>query len=186
MKSHTFWLLPLVLLLGGCSTVLISEQGPVLGVDGIPCVGEVVEPPVGLIEVEDNTLLQTVLKPSGEGMLCTGKVFEVMQAVTVYRVWDGAKAYTLYGGWWSLNLPQGPKERYREENDICPEWSELNRISQCQLKIGAKVVIGPGQSANCEDFTYAKSAVNQLYVPNDSRNNVLYVEGCSEGVEWPG
>ena len=185
MKTRIVGLLSLIFILGGCSTLPMAEQADVIGVDGVACIGKVVTPPAGLVEVLDEALLQQVLKPSGEGELCAGKVFKAEQAVTVYRVWDSTKAYTLYGGWWSLNQPQGPKNKYRKENDICPEWSELNQMSQCQLTVGAKVVIGPGQSADCEEIYHKKSPVNQVYIPNDSRNNVLYVESCSDGVAWP-
>ncbi len=180
-----FFALSLALLISGCASVSQPLVEEAVGVDGIACAGEVIEPPKGLVAVEDSALLASVLKPSGDGMLCTGKVFEVKAPVTVYRVWNGDKDYTRYGRWWSFNKPHGPKDKYREENEICPSWSSLDRMSYCQLKVGSRVVVGPGQSATCKAFTYDKSPVNQVYIPNDSRNNMLYVEACSEGVAWP-
>ena len=38
----------------------------------------------------------------------------------------------------------GTVDSYRQENAICPEWSDLNQLTRCTLKAGAHVVIGPG------------------------------------------
>jgi len=171
--------------LGGCAMHTPPDGQTISGIDGIACVGQVNPPPAGLVAADDDALLKTVLGSSGKGMLCAGKVYQATQPVTVYRVWDATKTYTLYGGWWSFNQPQGPRDRYQVENDICPEWSALDRMSSCSIKVGAKIVVGPGQSATCEQSTLPKSAANQVFIPNDSRNNVLFVENCSEGVVWP-
>lgn len=150
------------------------------------CVGEIITPPAGLVESSDATLLASAIGAPEAGKLCKGKVFVAEKAVTVYRVWDSAKSYTLYGGWWALDLPKGPRDEYRVKNDICPEWSPLNIMSSCTIKVGAKVVIGPGQSAKCADGSVIPaSATNQVYIPNDSRNNVLFVENCTPGTVWP-
>jgi len=58
-------------------------------------------------------------------------------------------------------------------------------MTSCSIKIGTKIVVGPGQSANCEDFTYPKSAVNQVYIPNNSRNDLIFIENCTAGLPWP-
>lgn len=142
------------------------------------CVGAVSVPPSGASPVEDPDLLKQALGAPNKGALCEGKVYEVKQPMTVYRVWDSAVAYTEMGRWWSFDKPSGPKDRYREQNAICPEWSPLNTVSECQLKVGTHFVIGPGQSAECKETKYAQSSVNQIFVPNDSRNNKLYVENC--------
>lgn len=149
------------------------------------CVGEVVKPPEGLREVQDDALLASALGQPGKGALCKGKVFQADQPVTLYRVYDASKSYTLYGRWWSLEAPQGPRSQYQQQNAICPEWSPLNVVSACRLKVGSRVVIGPGQSAQCAASSIPASAVNQVYVPNDSRNNVLFVENCTEAQAWP-
>ena len=149
------------------------------------CVGEVVKPPEGLREVQDDALLASALGQPGKGALCKGKVFQADQPVTLYRVYDASKSYTLYGRWWSLEVPQGPRSQYQQQNAICPEWSPLNVVSACKLKVGSRVVIGPGQSAQCVGSSIPASAVNQVYVPNDSRHNVLFVENCTEAQAWP-
>lgn len=155
--------------------------------DGEACVGLTESMPAGLSPVEDASLLQEALGKTGEGKLCSGQVFAASQAgsVTVYRVWNSAKSYTEFGKWWSLGKPTGTVDSYRAENAICPEWSELNQLTRCTLKAGAHVVIGPGQSASCMALTYAKSAVNQVYMANDTRVGKLYVEGCTQLGMWP-
>lgn len=171
--------------LAACSAVPIYSQSKTVGTDGIACVGNVMQTPPGLVETENAALLAEARGASGEGKLCAGKVFRVTHPLTVYRVWDGAKSYTEYGRWWSFSPPQGPRESYREANEICASWSALDRLSACMLKAGALIVIGPGQSASCGSTSYAKSAVNQVYVPNDSKNGQLYVENCIPSEKWP-
>lgn len=150
------------------------------------CVGDVITPPAGMVAATDDALLASAIGAPTAGALCKGKVFVAEKPVTVYRVWDSSKSYTLYGRWWSFNLPQGPRDKYRLDNDICPEWSPLNIMSSCTIKVGTKVVVGPGQSAKCADGTILPaSATNQVYIPNDSRNNVLFVENCTPGAVWP-
>ncbi len=140
----------------------------------------------GLKAISDPELLQSALGQPDKGQLCMGQVFVATAAVKVYRVWDQSKSYTLYGRWWSFMRPEGPTEQYREANAICPNWSVLNQMSSCTLKVGSKIVVGPGQSADCGDgLVYPKSAVNQVYINNDSRNNVLWVENCDAGSNWP-
>jgi hypothetical protein len=173
----------LSLLLTACAS---NPPVPVaLGVDGKACTGDVVSTPAGLIEIVDDELLKSALAPSTKGMLCTGKVFIIEKPVVVYRVWDASKSYTAYGRWWSLNVPKGPKESYQLANDICPSWSALDRMSQCTLKVGAHIVIGPGQSAQCENGLYPASATNQVFVPNGGPTGQVLVENCTAGVAWP-
>lgn len=171
-------------LAAACSLSILSA-GFSLSVQANDCVGEVITPPAGMVAATDDKLLASAIGAPGAGKLCKGQVFVAEKPVTVYRVWDSSKSYTLYGGWWSFNLPVGPRDKYRVDNDICPEWSPLNIMSSCTIKAGTKVVVGPGQSAKCADATLPASAVNQVYIPNDSRNNVLYVENCTPGTAWP-
>lgn len=59
----------------------------------------------------------------------------------------------------------------------------MDAVSECHLRVGAHVALGPGQSARCAgDVSYPACAALQLYVPNDTRAtpNVLYVENCHE------
>ena len=151
------------------------------------CVGAV-EPPDGLKETDDPPLLAEAIRAPGKGGLCTAKVFQVVRPLTVYRVWSRDAPSTRLGRWWSFGLPQGPVESYRAKNAICPEWSELDMLVECKLKVGAEVVVGPGQSADCDGRDYAASATNQAYVPYDTRDSgqpVLHVGACTAGTTWP-
>lgn len=142
----------------------------------------------GLRESSDEALLKQALGDPGKGSLCTGKVFEVTKPVTVYRVWNKAKAYTQLGRWWSFSTPKGPVSAYRAANAICPEWSDLDVVSECKLKPGVKIVVGPGQSATCEKGGFPASATNQVFVPNDTRdpaNQKVLVDACTPGAAWP-
>jgi hypothetical protein len=135
----------------------------------------------------DELYKQAVYRPA-KGGLCTAKVYEVVKPVTVYRVWNKAKPNTQLGRWWSFTRPSGPIDAYRSANAICPEWSDLDVVSECKLKVGARVVVGPGQSATCAKTAYPSSAVNQVFVPNDTRdpkNQKVFVEGCTAGASWP-
>jgi hypothetical protein len=171
-------------LIAGCADISHVPESFSVGIDGKACVGTVIDPPAGLTEISDTELFQSALGGSEQGKLCTGKVFIVETPVTVYRVWDSSKSYTAFGRWWSLFYPEGSRDNYRKANVICPEWSALDRMSVCFLKIGARVVIGPGQSAKCSDSkVYPQSPVNQVYVPNDSRSNQIFVDNCTEA-EW--
>jgi hypothetical protein len=173
-------------LIAGCTNISPIQDNAIVAIDEKACIGTIMTPPAGLAETDDTELLQAAQGESGQGRLCAGKVFVAEKPVTVYRVWDSTHSYTAYGSWWSLSDPQGPRDNYRKEEDICPEWSALDRMSACSLKVGAKVVIGPGQSVNCNNnLSYPPSSVNQVYIPNDSRNNKVYVENCSAGADWP-
>jgi hypothetical protein len=163
-----------------------AAPAAVQGRDGVACVGGVIKPPEGLSEAHDDALLAKAVDVTGKGKLCSGKVFEAVGKVTVYRVWNVAKDYTALGSWWSFSTPAGPATSYRADNAICPEWSELNRVSSCRIKVGAHVVVGPGQSAKCEhEVTYPKSATNQVFIPNDTRAGQVFVEDCTPGAPWP-
>lgn len=166
----------------GCGA---GEESPINPLDGQTCVGVIEMAPSGVQPVDDPPLLQDALGKSGDGKLCAGQVYMATQPITVYRVWNSAKTYTEYGRWWSLTQPMGPVDQYRMDNAICPEWSELNQLTVCKIKVGAHFVLGPGQSAQCMAMLYAKSAVNQVYIPNDTRVNQVYVEGCTSLGTWP-
>ena len=104
----------------------------------------------------------------------------------MYRVWMKEKGYTQLGRWWGFQAPTGTRDAYRQDNEICPEWSALDMLSACTIKVGARIVVGPGPSATCEGgLTDEKSAAHQVYINNDSRQNQVYVESCTEGTPWP-
>lgn len=192
MKNAIFYsrtLLPL-LLLGACSTLPPSPDLSSTPHSTLPptshCAGTIAAPPPGIIPTDDPALLQLAVGEPNQGKLCTGQVLIANKAVLVYRVWDQARPGSLYGSWWSFQQPTGDREQYRIDNAICPEWSALDVVSVCLIKIGSKLVIGPGQSARCSDeLTYPPSTVNQIYLPNNLQQNMLQVENCSAGTPWP-
>ncbi|MEZ4393962.1 MAG: hypothetical protein R3A48_23055 [Polyangiales bacterium] len=167
----------------GCATAPVTPRAPVAEP---ACVGTIAAAPEGARRVEDPTLLASALGAEGEGRLCTGAVFEATRAVTVYRVWQRDRAHTELGRWWSLERPVGPRASYRAQNDICPEWSALDAWSRCELRVGARFVLGPGQSARCAGGSVLpRSAVNQVYIDNDTRQGRLFVERCEQLGAWP-
>ena len=184
LVSRLTALLALVLI-AGCTHLPPGEPTALPSAGGPHCVG-VAPPPPGLVEVDDAPLLQAARGAPGLGGLCIGKVFLVERPVAVYRVWDGARRHTALGRWWSFSPPQGSRDDYRRANVICPAWSALDRLSACTLKPGARIVVGPGQSAECADGPYPASAVNQVYVPNDVRQGQVFVDDCSAEALWPG
>ena len=136
-------------------------------------------------KVSDEELAKSAVDETGKGKLCMARVFEATAAVKVYRVWNSQKTYTEFGKWWSFAKPSGPVATYREQNAICPEWSDLDRLTVCEIKVGARFAIGPGQSATCASTAYAKSSVNQVYIPNDTRENKVFVDHCEQLGPWP-
>lgn len=158
--------------------------------DGVACVGVIAPPPKGAVAETDpdaiKTLLAAAIADTDKGSLCTGAVHRVVEPIKVYRVWNSAKDHTQRGSWWSFDRPVGPREQYRRDNDICEDWSPLDRLIVCDLKVDARFVVGPGQSVRCEvGESHPKSAVNQVYIPNDGRNNVYFVEACELLGAWP-
>ncbi|MEW6344856.1 MAG: hypothetical protein AB1704_29760 [Pseudomonadota bacterium] len=175
--------------LAACAqTPFQSNPGATSQTGEVACTGSVVVP-YGLVEVSDPDMLKTVLQPAGKGGLCEAKVLQVQQPLTVYRVWDSRNLNSQYGRWWSFTPPAGPVNTYRTDNAICPEWSALNQVTQCHLKVGAKIAVGPGQSAQCPSGNvYPQSPANQVFVPNDTRdpgNIKLEVDDCVAGAVWP-
>jgi hypothetical protein len=153
------------------------------------CVGKL-EPPYGLTVISDPALLAKTIQPAGKGGLCMGEVFQVTQPLTVYRVWDSSKPWSQFGKWWSFNPPAGPRDAYRIDNEICPAWSKLDQVTQCRLKVGSEIVIGPGQSAQCDatdnNVSYPPSAAIQVYVPNDNSDpSKELVSNCVAATAWP-
>jgi hypothetical protein len=148
------------------------------------CNGNVITPQNGLTPTEDHTLLNLALGAPGKGGLCTGQVFVVNEPVRAYRVWDASKNYSLQGHWWSFQQPQGPREQYAANNDICPEWSALDMVTECFIQTGTKVVVGPGQSAQCQSIFLEASPINQVYIPS-GKDNQIQIEHCGPSTPWP-
>jgi hypothetical protein len=63
----------------------------------------------------------------------------------------------------------------------------IDPMPSCTVEVGARIVVGPGQSAACDGGTaYAQSAaVNQVFIANDSRKDQVFVEDCTDGEPWP-
>lgn len=163
------------------------QAGPI---DGVACVGSVDAPPAGAEPVQDKAvaddLFKRALGADGAGSLCAGQVFRASAPLKVYRVWNSEKDYTQLGSWWSFSPPPATRERYREENAICEEWSLLDRLVVCDVKVGTSFVLGPGQSATCKSGpSYPKSATNQVFIPNDGRQGLIFVENCEQRGPWP-
>lgn len=164
-----------------------ATTGPLVG--QAHCVGNI-EAPYGLVEVSDLGLLSRAMGKPGNGGLCDGKVFQVMQPLTVYRVWDSSKSAGKHGRWWSFTPPAGPVDAYRAKYAICPSWSRLDRVAQCHLRTGAEIVIGPGQSAQCnadDNYKlYPQSSYEQVYIPSYPNDvSTPSVVDCIEDVKWP-
>lgn len=136
------------------------------------CLGSVA-PPANwanlLLAVDDQTLLNNALGEAGKGKLCQGKVYQVKpdQQLTIYRAWNSTNPGSQFGQWWAASQPSGKVAIYREQYEICYQWSPLDKMTQCTLKAGSKLVIGNGQSAVCSQYlTYPVSASQQLYIEN--------------------
>ena len=156
------------------------------GIDEQRCVGALPASLPQLEPTQDAPLLAQALAPSLKGGLCAGQVFVAVAPVRVYRVWDGAKAHTKLGRWWALAPPAEPVDAYRQRYAICPEWSALDRLVSCALKPGARVVVGPTQSASCEQsLTLPKTPDLQVFIPNDTRVEQVFVEDCQDEEGWP-
>lgn len=176
----------LAIFVSGCASLSGPSPTVALGIDGEPCVGTVPAAVDGLNTSDNAALLAKAQYPGGKGGVCAAQAFAVVTPLNVYRVYDASKRGSEYGGWWAMARPSGPKEAYREKNAICKEWSNLDRLIACQVKVGAEIVLGTTQSVSCDDGTaYPKTVEIQVYVPNDSRNGVLYVESCREQGAWP-
>lgn len=179
-----------VLALGGCTSW--APQAPTASAPGstqTQCVGQI-QPPYGLTVISDPALLAKTVQPPGKGGLCMGEVYQVTQPLTVYRVWDSSKPWSQFGKWWSFAPPAGPRDAYRVQNEICPTWSKLDQVTQCRLKVGSEIVIGPGQSAQCDPpdtgISYPPSAEIQVFVPNDNSDpSKEFVSNCVAATAWP-
>lgn len=176
-------------LLAGCAG-LSTAPAPApadVGVDGIACVGAVPSAPAQFQPSANEGLVNTARLASGKGGVCAAQVYTATAPVVVYRVYDqkNGSASAIAGRWWSLSLPTGPRDGYRAAYGICPEWSALNAMMRCELKPGAQVLLGNTQSVDCAEGGYPKTAAAQLYIPNDGRNNVSYVDHCTDQGTWP-
>jgi len=177
------------LLLSGCAH---GPAGPVgdapssAGIDGKPCVGSIETGIAGLADYDNAALRALAQQPTGKGALCSAKGFVVTAPVRLYRLLDSTKDYSKSGNFWALQPPTGTRDDYRAKFAICKQWSLLDRVISCEVRPGTVVVIGTTQSADCDDgVVYPKTAANQVFVPNDGRNNIIHTGACSEAAVWP-
>lgn len=167
------------------------EAEPVLvGIDGVSCVGGFDAVPAGAVREEDpevtKKLLAVAVSATDKGNLCQGTVYRATEPIAVYRVWNSEKEYTQLGRWWTLGPPTGTRAQYQKDYVICDGWSRLDRVVACKLKVGSHFVIGPGQSVRCDTGpSYAKSAMNQVYIANDGQAGVILVDQCEPARPWP-
>lgn len=120
---------------------------------------------------DDKALLEDSLGKQDAGKLCQGEVYisKRKSHVRVYRAWNSTNPNSRFGNWWSFNKPTGLISQYRKDNEICYQWSPLDKMVSCTLKPGTKIVVGNGQSAKCSEYlTYPTSATQQLYVVDAS------------------
>ena len=171
--------LVLVLELAGCANIG-------RGVDGQACIGQLPAAIDGLYPSANPGLLAKAQMPLHKGGVCTASAYAVAAPVAVFRVYDGTRPSSAFGGWWSLTRPTGSRDDCRAQNAICNAWSALDRLIVCRLKPGAEIVLGTTQSVTCDDKTeYPQTTSIQVYVANDGRSNLLFVENCVELGDWP-
>lgn len=118
-------------------------------------------------EVQDPALLADALAEPGKGKLCQGRVYQSKPgtSVTIYRAWNSTNPHSKSSKWWAFYQPAGDIEAYRADYEICYQWSPLDKMSQCHLKPGTKIVVGTGQSAVCSEYlTYPVSNKQQVFM----------------------
>ncbi|WP_108651531.1 hypothetical protein [Dongshaea marina] len=126
------------------------------------------------------------LGKEGEGNLCQGEVYKVIEDTTVYRAWNSSYQGSKLGKWWSFDKPSGETRQYRLDNALCPSFSPIDMLETCTLKAGADVVIGTGQSAMCSKYsTYPASSVKQVYIsPDEVSNAVAHCKISVSQLSW--
>ena len=176
---------PLSSLAAMVAAMLLSAcAGPpaLIGMDGAACVGEVAPVP-GLRAVAAPAAVREAKGAPGKGGLCDGRAYVADAPVTLYRVWDASRPFSEFGVWWALEAPSGPRETYRLKYAICPGWSALDRVIVCTIQPGSTIVLGPGQSAECDGGAPALPATTavQVYFPPQA----AHLQACSSSTNWP-
>jgi len=178
--------LAVTLVVSGCAGLPTGPASPVTGIDGVACVTGTAAIDPSLKTSENDVLLGKARGVSGKGGTCDGQVYAVSAPVKLYRVYDSAKGYTQRGSWWALEKPSGTRDSYRATYAICPEWSAVDALVECEIRPGTQVVIVSTQSAVCGDGTeLPKTAALQVYVANDGRSDLYHVGACKELGSWP-
>jgi hypothetical protein len=172
-------------IISACTTLPFEANRIELGPDQIACVGIAPDTIGGFTRIKDDALMAKALGESGKGGVCSAQVFLATSPGVVYRVYDGEKGASNYGKWWAFERPTGPREAYRAEYGICEEWSGLDRLIACEVKVGSEVVVGTTQSVSCKTTSYPKTDHIQVFIPNDRASEYLAVENCTEIGQWP-
>ena len=153
----------------------------------VACAGPVATPPAGLVKEAEAPPAWSIGAP-GKGSLCEGQVFVAKEPVTVYRVfsasWKTSKLAGPSGAYWTLEKPSGTAAQYRTTYEICQEWNDLDMLNECKIEKGAKVILGPGQSATCEKSggSFPGNAANQLVIVKKADGSVP-VTNCKESAQ---
>lgn len=153
------------------------------------CAGPIATPPPGLADAHEPTPPWSVGAP-GKGSLCEGKLFVARGPVTVYRIfsasWKDSKLAGPRGAFWTLDRPTGAAGSYRNVYQICKEWNDLDMLNECTIEVGARVVLGPGQSATCDksDTSYPRSAANQIVLIKKADGSVPVVDCKESPQKW--
>ncbi len=175
------WAILALLTLGGCTHLPVQDSAtqpattspPVAASSaGATCSGTTTLPAEyrGLLQpVQDETLLTKALGAPDKGGLCQGQVYQATATVTLFRAWNSTNPYSRLGKWWAFHKPTGEVAQYRNNYEICYQFSPLDKLTRCTLKPGAKVVIGTGQSVWCSEYlSYPTNAAYQIYVDDAS------------------
>lgn len=179
MLKKSLYILPFAFLAAcGGNTMQVQE--------GDYCVGSVSSSVPGLRADASDKLMSQAKGAAGKGGVCAAQTFVAVEPVTVYRLYDSSRPWTAQGAWWSMTRPSGTRESYRAQNAICKEWSQIDRLVVCKIKPQTELVLGTTQSVTCsENEKYPATADIQVYIPNNARENKIYVEDCQEEGVWP-
>lgn len=174
----------LILVLQGCAATTSPKS---VSTTEAACIGSVELPSsiaASFDPVEDEALLSSSLGEPLQGNLCQGKVYQANKKVIIYRAWNSTNPNSKFGKWWAFDKPAGLIAQYREDYEICYQWSPLDKMVQCTLQAGEKVVVGTGQSAQCSQYlTYPVSAKQQVFI-SDSASAVLNCQEYDGVMEW--
>ncbi len=133
------------------------------------------------------------IKPTGEGGICTGKIYKVTGALHVYRVTSESSFPKAFGGWWSgrkSDEAYASKKAWRFRNEVCTPWNpSADHHFSCKVKRGAFIAIGSGQSVDCAKLNSGSEkfpATGIVQIAVDSRKDIAAAD-CTppaKGSKW--
>ena len=125
------------------------------------------------------------VKKAGDGGQCKAQYYRITEPLQVWRVFESSKPASALGSWWNLEAPAYMSvANFRHRDDVCASWTpDPDRYHSCYIKAGTDLAIGPGQSANCTNITYAESSEPQVYV-NAYGNTSMFAD-CSAPHAFP-